>query len=1189
MQLSKLEIKGFKSFGDKVTIHFDKGVTGIVGPNGCGKSNVVDAIRWVLGEQKTRNLRSDKMENLIFNGTRNRKPLQMAEVSLTFLNTKNILPTEYSSVTIGRRYFRDGESEYLLNGVSCRLKDITNLFLDTGIGPDSYAIIELKMVDDILSDRENSRRSLLEEAAGVSKFKIRKKETFRKLEDTEADLNRLEDVLFEIRKNMKALEKQARQAEEYYGIKENYKTAAIAHARLSMAASARSLQDLKKKIAVWQEERTALSTDMATREAALESVKSGLLQEEKTLSSRQKTLNDFVSRIREIENRKKIREDRLRFYEERREKLVAEQGELLERENGLQLKKEENEKRTEEVQKQLNAAAEELILAKEEMDHARLGFEEKHRELEELGKNLRTGEQELYQLGKNLEFNEAQQIDLENEREKTESESKDQSVFLQHCEEKLQQLNGQLSEKEKAVSETEEKEIRLQEEIAQTIEEGEKIRQSLAGLYRNLDARQNEFNLLKAMVENLEGFPEAVKFLRKNKSWSKKAPLVADLLNIDEKYKAALESVLEPFLNHYVVQSETEAYLAMKLLSENLKGKASFLILDRLKSHPVQKAKAIPDAIPAMELVEYEAQYENLVSYILGDVYITDKTIPFAASSSTGTQVLFGELAWDWADQTVVSITGAMTRRKYALSGGSNSVLEGNKIGKAVQLKKLEDEISSLNLLIHNEKINEEQSQEKLIELRQSTGKSLIEHLKNEIAQLRREEAALQARKDQSIELIRNSSLRKEGIEQKINQLRESSEAIRPKLKSLQFHVEQVKQKLEEEEKLNTNRTEASRLATIRYNQLNIEHIQKQNALLGLEQTREYLLKESTELGERSRRTSEELGVVESEKEKLGEGNIQDEQELPALYEEKEAIEAGLNEAERSYFEVRGKIDLAEKEIRESGRKREQVTLLIEESQEKLSQGQSQLVAIQERIHVEFETLISWEEELPEPNSEEEAQQLKKMQQIRQQLDRMGPINLMAREAYQEIKERHDFIETQKRDLMEARQSLTDTISEIESVARTHFQHTFEKVQENFKMVFRSLFTEEDTCDLVLQNPAEPLESAIDIMARPKGKRPLTINQLSGGEKTLTAISLLFAIYLIKPAPFCIFDEADAPLDDTNIDKFNKIIRKFSNESQFILVTHNKRTMASTDVIYGVTMPEQGVSRVIPVDLRELA
>jgi len=324
MQLSKLEIKGFKSFGDKITIHFDKGVTGIVGPNGCGKSNVVDAIRWVLGEQKTRNLRSDKMENLIFNGTKTRKPLQMAEVSLTFLNTRNILPTEYSTVTISRRYYRDGESEYLLNGVTCRLKDITNLFLDTGIGPDSYAIIELKMVDDILSDRENSRRALLEEAAGISKFKIRKKETFRKLEDTEADLTRLEDVLFEIRKNLKALEKQARQAEEYYTIKESFSQAALTNARLSMSSKAKVLLDCKTRINEYQQQRAAFTADVSTRESELEKIKSDLLLEEKTLSGRQKTLNDYVLKIRDIESQKKIREDRQKFYSERLGKLTAE-------------------------------------------------------------------------------------------------------------------------------------------------------------------------------------------------------------------------------------------------------------------------------------------------------------------------------------------------------------------------------------------------------------------------------------------------------------------------------------------------------------------------------------------------------------------------------------------------------------------------------------------------------------------------------------------------------------------------------------------------------------------------------------------------------------------------------------------------------------------------------------------------
>ena len=1189
MQLSKLEIKGFKSFGDKVTIHFDKGVTGIVGPNGCGKSNVVDAIRWVLGEQKTRNLRSDKMENLIFNGSRSRKALQMAEVSLSFLNTKNILPTEYSSVTIGRRYFRDGESEYLLNGVSCRLKDITNLFLDTGIGPDSYAIIELKMVDDILSDRENSRRSLLDEAAGVSKFKIRKKETFRKLEDTEADLNRLEDVLFEIRKNMKALEKQARQAEEYYGIKEGYKAAAIAHARLSMAAKARSLKELKKQITGWQDERASLSGTIAGREAELEKIKSGLLQEEKTLSSRQKTLNEFTGKIRDIENRKKMREDRLLFYEERKKKLEAEIADIIVKTKEIQGKSEENKRKISQTEEELSKGGLILEDARLAMENSRKGHEEKHRELEELSGTLRSSEQELYQLGKNLEFSEAQLNDLEAEREKTETDSKNQSVFLQNCEQKLEELRKQIQEKEDGVNETQEKELRLQNTITETVEEGEKIRNNLAALYRNLDARQNEFNLLRAMVENLEGFPEAVKFLRKNKSWSKKAPLVADLLNIEEKYKPALESVLEPYLNHYVVQTETEAYLAMKLLSENQKGKASFLILDRLKGSPSPKTDELKDAVPALQLVEFDPAYEKLVSFLLGDVYITDKTIPFAASSSTGTQVLFGELAWDWTEHTVVSITGAMTRRRFSVSGGSNSLLEGNKIGKAVQLKKLEEEISNSNLLIHNEKINLEQNQETLIQLRQSTGKSLIEHLQKEISRLRQEEAALLARKEQSLELISNSARRKENIEQKIAQLSETCSQIRPRLKELMFHVEQLKEKQKEEEEQNKNRTEASRLATIRYNQLNIEQIQRQNAALSLEQNREFLEKEEKELNQRKARITEESASVHKELKDLGEGNHKDELDLPALYEEKASIEAGLNEAEKTYFEVRGKIEQTEKEIRELGRKREQVSLLIEESQEAMGQGQNQLVAIQERIHVEFETLISWEEEMPEPDAAEEEAQHKKMLSIRQQLERMGPINLMAREAYQEIKERHDFIESQKKDLMEARQSLTNTIGEIETVAREHFLETFRKVQENFKMVFRSLFTEEDTCDLVLQNPAEPLESGIDIMARPKGKRPLTINQLSGGEKTLTAISLLFAIYLIKPAPFCIFDEADAPLAATNIDKFNKIIRKFSNESQFILVTHNKRTMASTDVIYGVTMPEQGVSRVIPVDLRELA
>lgn len=326
MQLTRLEIKGFKSFADKVTINFDEGITGIVGPNGCGKSNVVDSIRWVLGEQKSRVLRSDKMENVIFNGTKSRKPTQLAEVSLTFNNTKNLIPTEYSQVTITRRYFRTGESEYLLNGVPCRLKDITNLFLDTGIASNSYAIIELKMVDDLLNDKDNSRRSLFEEAAGISKFKIRKKETLKKLEDTDADLARVEDLLFEIDKNLKSLERQAKQAKRYYEIKEEYKLNSVGLARKSIENQRAVFLHIEQQIQEESDKKGSLTAQLAEREANLEKAKTELISREKLLGSRQKTLNEHVNKIRNYESEKKIKNERKRYLEDRIQKLQEQLG-----------------------------------------------------------------------------------------------------------------------------------------------------------------------------------------------------------------------------------------------------------------------------------------------------------------------------------------------------------------------------------------------------------------------------------------------------------------------------------------------------------------------------------------------------------------------------------------------------------------------------------------------------------------------------------------------------------------------------------------------------------------------------------------------------------------------------------------------------------------------------------------------
>ena len=369
MQLAKLEIKGFKSFADKIVINFDEGITGIVGPNGCGKSNVVDSIRWVLGEQKTSALRSEKMENVIFNGTSQRSPQQMAEVSLTINNTKNILPTEYSQITITRRLYRSGESEYLLNGVTCRLKDITNLFMDTGVASNSYAIIELGMVDDLLNDKDNSRRTLFEEAAGISKFKKRKKETLKKLEDTDADLERVEDLLFEIEKNMKSLEKQAKQTENYYRIKEEYKQKSIHLAKVVVNKQKEKFNTVTAEIAAENDRKIALASDIAEKEAAIEKAKAELIIKEKTLSSRQKAINEFVSRIRHYESEKQIKNERLKYLNDRANSLreQIEQDRKSNERARFSIQSLENEKET----------AEQILTdINQKLDHLKAEYEE---------------------------------------------------------------------------------------------------------------------------------------------------------------------------------------------------------------------------------------------------------------------------------------------------------------------------------------------------------------------------------------------------------------------------------------------------------------------------------------------------------------------------------------------------------------------------------------------------------------------------------------------------------------------------------------------------------------------------------------------------------------------------------------------------------------------------------------------
>jgi chromosome segregation protein len=1180
MQLAKLEIKGFKSFADKIVINFDEGITGIVGPNGCGKSNVVDAIRWVLGEQKTSALRSEKMENIIFNGTNQRSPLQMAEVSLTINNTKNLLPTEYSQITITRRLYRSGESEYLLNGVTCRLKDITNLFLDTGVASNSYAIIELGMVDDLLNDRDNSRRMLFEEAAGISKFKKRKKETLKKLEDTDADLERVEDLLFEIDKNMKSLEKQARQTETYYKAKEDYKDKSIQLAKVVVNKQKQKFNQVNKLIEEENDRKIKLAAQIAESEASIENEKAELIIKEKTLSTRQKAINDHVSNIRSQESTKQLNNERLRFLNDRASSLRDQ----------IDQDKKSNERahfaiqslQTEELS--ANATLSEIQSNgesfKTEYEAQKLITAQLQLDMDNMRQRQRAKQEEHYQTNKAVEIREIQIASLKQEIDRATTDTHQRSASLVEFENKLVILQQEIHEKNTHLEKIKEEENETLSRISSLEKTIELIREEMTETGRKLDARQNEYQLTKSLVENLEGFPEAIKFLKKKVEWTRNAPLLSDILTCPEEYRVAIENYLEPYLNYYIVNHEAEAYEAINILSDASKGKANFFILDAFEKFTPNSTQIYPNAYPATQVIEFDPKYGKLMSFILDRVYFFEgdlKQLPLED------------------DNTFITKSGKYTRRRFSLSGGSVGLFEGKKIGRAKNLEKLDKEIKELNKKLEEVRNSLLDRQRELERLRNHNLKHSIEEAQNAIKHVNDEFISVKTKKEQFAEMINNADLRKEDILEKIDALAKELEELQPRAQQIFQELEQFDAEVKKFTDQLTAQNELLGQKSNAFNEQNILFHQQSNRVKSLEQEIRFK-QEAVEQGNlRIEANASELKHNEDEIRTIYETTQTGDAELIKLYAQKDEMEKGLNEAERDYYAARGNIDQVEKDLRNVQHQRENIDSLLMQLQNELNESKLELNSVKERLSVEFNVQMDdivhtiTEEEIAHLASADEDKLRNDVARIRERLDNMGPINPMAMEAYNEIKERNDFIIAQKDDLVKAKESLFNTISEIEAVASQTFMEAFHKIKEHFVGVFRSLFNEGDDCDLKLTDPSRPLESEIDIIAKPKGKRPLTINQLSGGEKTLTATALLFSMYLLKPAPFCIFDEVDAPLDDANIDKFNNIIRSFSKDSQFIIVTHNKRTMTTTDVIYGITMVEKGISRVVPVDLRELA
>jgi len=1178
MQLTSLEVKGFKSFGDKITINFNEGITAIVGPNGCGKSNVVDSIRWVLGEQSTRMLRSEKMENVIFNGSKSRKPGNLAEVSLTFDNTKNILPTEFSQVTITRKLYRTGESEYRLNDVQCRLKDITDLFLDTGIGADSYSIIELRMIEEIITNKEGSRRNLFEEASGISKYKLRKKQTFNKLKETEADLARVDDLLFEIEKNLKSLENQARKTERYYKLRDQYKELSIKLASFRISSFSESLAQIEEDEQKAREGKSGIVAIIDKMEASVQQQKLDSLTKEKNLSTQQKATNEYVAKIRAYESDKKIKNEQLKFQQDKEARLSEE----LERDTNqlnhvkYNIKRLSEEKlQEEESLENIRRTVAELKDAVDELRAEQTGAKAEADEITAINNRLQN---QIYKTEKDIDILQIQQQALEQESQRNLEDAGNKEAELTQFNEAIAELEGQAETIQQEHDTLVEFESKLKNQITDTEIELNKVKDTLTQDGRKLDAKQNEYNLTKSLVDNLEGFPESIRFLKKNTEWAKNAPLFSDVLFCREEYRVAIENYLEPLMNHYVVENYEEAIKAINLLSNSSRGRAQFFVLSNYPVQTDQKPSTIEGGIAALDVIEVEARYRPLCIHLLNGVYlVNDQT-----EGDINTQQL--------PDGAVVlGKSGKFSKSRYTMAGGSVGLFEGKRIGRAKNLENLSKEIKTLETRVAKLKCESETLQERLTVLKASGKAGELYQKQQDLNRLNTELVTVKTRREQYQTFIENSRNRKEDIARKIEGIREEMAKLQPELTQLKEQKLTQGELLAEKQAMFNELTESVTIRSNRYNQENIRFHQQQNKVSGLVKDLDYRDTQLENLDQRIKINADELVKVKAAILELLQHTDHSDEDLLAMYSQREELEKATQQAEQDYYKSRGAITEAENEISDLRKKKDQSELIENELRDRKTNLKLELNALKERLSVEFNIDIQDLLDIGAPTDESEDELREKTEKQKRQLDDFGAINPMAVEAYQEMNERYTFIQGQKKDLSEAKASLLATIQEIDDTARDKFMTAFTQVRENFIKVFRSLFNEEDSCDLILSDPNNPLESDIDIIAKPKGKRPLSINQLSGGEKTLTATAILFSLYLLKPAPFCIFDEVDAPLDDTNIDKFNNIIRKFSKDSQFIIVSHNKRTIASTDIVYGVTMVEQGISRVVPVDLRELA
>lgn len=1177
MYLSKIEVIGFKSFAQRVNVNFDSGVTAIVGPNGCGKTNIVDAIRWALGEQKYSTLRSDKMEDVIFNGTKNRKPLGLAEVSLSIENSKGILPTEYSEVTITRRVFRSGESEYLLNKVPCRLKDILDLFMDTGMGSDAYSVIELKMIETILSDKTDERRKLFEEAAGVTKYKHRRKAAMRKLESVQLDLTRVNDIVKEVGKTVNSLERQAKKAEQYNEVSTRLKSLEIDLQEREYAYLHNKLKPLEAKLGLAQSDRAGIDEALCRQEAQIDSLHGGMQEIERQLGEAQRLVSAQFESIHRVEEKMLVSNERMSALSSNIERYEAEKTDLRGQSELLAVEKTTYEGRKLTLATEVVEVETAYARSKVEADSAIRVLDSKKLEVQALQDAILQLAHDLIQKRGEHERIKARIDNLKGRIDRATEDSLLYETDIARNEEQIgtmttkdRDLRRQFVEGEMLLIEREKAKKNLMTGV-------EALQQELLELRNEVDRRESKVDFIKRMIENNEGQSDGARYLLGADPWKEKQlTTVADVVHADEKYRRTIEAALGDAANFLVVENVEDGYAAVEELQRENKGRANFICLQWIPKIVRRGDKKQFPCTSAADVVECDERYRSLIQFLLEDVVIVDsiREAKEVFANRTGIRCITSE-------GQIIGSTGLMR-------GGGRRLDEGGLIGKKEQITELEAEAATYRCRL-DEVITQRHARSKEVEAFDlKTPAEAVKSVEREMTSIEMRIAQLEFEKKRANDgLDRNrteiESLRHEvtdlevlyvkaGEELSILELRKGEQE---RVAGGTAHELELCEADWESKSRAVNELEI-RLITAQGDARNVDRdIERTEARLNDIQVT--LLRRDAEIAH----AQEEIGRLTLEAGTYS-GELAD---LRTAYN---ILEQRRREISQTHQVKRSELHDLELRVKDERRLHDDAVSATHDLEMKIAEIISNIDHLRQRAKEEFELELHVKE-YPADEFVDFAHLREEVKNLKDRIRILGAINFAAFDEFTTESERLTFLTQQRDDLLEAEKTLLATIDEINRTAQMKFSETFAKIRENFITIFKELFHEGDECDLKIEEEVDPLEAKIEIIAKPRGKRPTSIDLLSGGEKTLTAIALLFAIYLVKPSPFCILDEVDAPLDDSNIDRYTRILKKFSGNTQFIVVTHNKRTMESAHALYGVTMEEEGVSKVVTVRFNEEA